>query len=656
MKDSDIYSALDATSEEDILLHFPKRYDDMATTDLNAPFTDGQKIVVFGSISTVAYLQGGRIIRLTAHSDNYNQDVSCMIFGQPFYMRVLSKAKKYFFLGSYREKSKVCMLSSVISSDSILVANRYKPYYALPSKVSQLSFYKLVLNIINNRNEYISDVLPKKYIEKYQLEDRLTAFKDVHIPTSYANVKRGLRVFKYEEALKYCLVSLYDKKNSSLIKKNNSIKIRKEDINKFILNLKFKLTKDQVESVREIVLDMDSETVMNRLLQGDVGTGKTIVAFISIYANYLRCGQSIMLAPTVTLAQQHFSRAKEVFKNYPLRIAELDNSLTSKEQKAVIKGLEDGTIDCVIGTQGVFSESVKYKNLTLAIADEQHKFGVEQRKKLLGKGTGVDLLSMSATPIPRTLSMIINSDINVSFLNEFPSKQREVLTKRISSLDPIIDKAITHALDVHKQVFIVTPKIEENEKSERLSSKAVYEQIVSKYGEDNVALLTGKVKKDEQEKIYSDFSKGKKLILVSTSLIEVGVDVQNAALMVIYEANYFGLASLHQLRGRIGRSGEGAMALLVYDGDDKEAIDKLDYLSTHDNGEDIAMFDLLHRGSGDLLSERQSGASILQVANFVSDHKIFECAKEDAAFILGHQSDSNNSSYLDYILSGQSIK
>jgi len=651
MKDSDIYSALDAVSEEDILLHFPKRYDDMATTDLNSPFTDGQKIVVFGNIGAVSYLQGGKIIRLIAHSENYNQDVSCMIFGQPFYMRVLSKSKKYFFLGSYKEKSKVCMLSSVISKDSILAANRYKPYYALPSKVSQLSFYRLVLNILNNRNEYISDVLPKKSIEKYQLENRFTAFKDVHIPTSYANVRRGLRVFKYEEALKYCLISLYDKKKSSLIKKNNSIRIRKEDINKFIINLKFRLTKDQTESVREIVLDMDSEVVMNRLLQGDVGTGKTIVAFIGIYANYLRCGQSIMLAPTVTLAQQHFARAKDVFKNYPLRIAELDNSLTPRQQKEVIRGLKEGTIDCVIGTQGVFSEAVKYKNLTLAIADEQHKFGVEQRRKLLEKGTGVDFLSMSATPIPRTLSMIINSDINVSFLNEFPSRQRKVLTKRVSSLDPLIDKAIAHALDVRKQVFIVTPKIEKSDKSSRLSSKAVYEQIVLKFGEDNVALLTGQVRKNEQEEIYSAFSSGKKLILVSTSLIEVGVDVQNAALMVIYEANYFGLASLHQLRGRIGRSGEGAMALLVYDGEDKDAIEKLDYLSAHDNGEDIAMFDLLHRGAGDLLSERQAGASILQVANFVSDYKIFECAKQDAAFILDHQSDPENSSYLDYILS-----
>ncbi|MCI2068682.1 MAG: DEAD/DEAH box helicase [Bacilli bacterium] len=649
MRTSEIYEKLKAVKEEDILLHFPKRYDDLSLTNLSLPFQDKEKVVIVGRPLKMTSIQGGKIIRLTILSKDERQ-ISGVFFGQPFYSHILKSLNTYFFFGVYKERQKAVMLSSALSITSPLVQNRYKPYYALPHEISQTNFYNLVLDILENRNDYIQEILPLRLREKYQLEDRLDAFVDVHVPSSEENIKRGLRVFKYEEALFYCLNSAYQKIQLSKVKKEGLTPIDKIKINQFILSLPYKLTSDQVQAVREIILDMDKEEVMSRLLEGDVGTGKTIVAFIALYANYLRGGQGVIMAPTLTLAEQHFIRAKEIFKNYPLRIVLLDNSLKPKEIKETEEMIKDGEADIIISTHFAFSEGVKYFNLSLAITDEQHKFGVAQREELVSKGHGVDSLMMSATPIPRTLSMIINSDLAVSILKQFPFKKRSVKTEIVSSSDPLIDKAIKRALQIHKQVFIVAPKIEKSEGSSRLSSQAVYEETKKAYGEENVALLTGRVKKADQQRIYDDFASGRKLILVATSLIEVGVDVKNAVLMIIYEANYFGLASLHQLRGRIGRSGEGAMALLVYDGEDEEATLKLNYLSNHDDGEEIALFDLEHRGGGDLSSQRQSGDSLLQVANFVSDYKVFECAKKDAEEILSDLANKDNSALLSLAL------
>jgi len=417
-------------------------------------------------------------------------------------------------------------------------------------------------------------------------------------------------------------------------------------INEFIKTLPYKLTNDQNKAIKEIVNDMDNSKIMNRLLEGDVGSGKTIVSFICMYANYLRKGQSCLLAPTKTLAKQHYANCLKTFKNTNINICFLDSQTTNKD---ILDKIRFGYFDIVIGTHVIFSEKVKFKNLTLSIIDEQHKFGVSQRQQIFKKGQTIDTLMMSATPIPQTLTKVVIDDLDVSILKEFPFKQRLVETRVINSLDPIIDKAIKRALDLKSQVYIVAPKIEEG-LSNKLSAKFIYSEIVSKYGEENVLLLNGKQKKEEQEQVYEKFSKGEKLILVSTSLIEVGVDVKNASLLIVYEANYFGLASLHQLRGRIGRNGQNALALLVYDGDDIDAIEKLDFIAKTNDGEQIAIYDLKHRGGGDLLSYRQVGSSILQVANFVDDKVIFEYAKSDAKEILENLDDSENNLFLKDLL------
>ena len=645
MKTSDIYSKLGAEKDEDILSHFPKRYEDLSLTDLSKKFYDNEKVVVLGYYEKMTLVQGGRLIRMNIKTDYYSLETPCVIYNQPFYARILKREKKYFFFGIYKNKSKTLMIIQIIADNSLLVQNRYKPYYNLKNGISQGVFYTLVRNLLSAHTDYILPVIPKKYREKYKLEDRVQAYKDVHIPVDINTINRGLRLFKYEEALKYCIKTIYAKKKASVEKKNTTAKIDKIKINEFIKNLNFKLTKDQTKSVVEIVEDMDKTVVMNRLLQGDVGTGKTVVAFIALYANFLRGGQGVLLAPTVALARQHYQTALSIFNIFPLNIQFLENTLTAKQKRDIKSELKKGNVDIIIGTHNVFSDDVIYKNLTLCIIDEQHKFGVKQRQKLLSKGSGLDRLMMSATPIPQTLSRIINSDLDVSFLDEFPFKERRVSTRLVNSTDEIIDREIQRCLTLNKQVFIVAPKIEKGDNSSRKSSALVYEEIAKEFGKDKVALLTGKTIKKEQEQIYSDFANGKKLILVSTSIIEVGVDVQNAGLMIIYAANYFGLASLHQLRGRIGRNGNPALTLLVYDGDDLDATEKLEYLTLHSKGQDVARFDLEQRGSGSLGSEKQSGDSDLQVANFVKDIKIFECAKADALEILSDLKNPENFNY-----------
>lgn len=649
MKNADIYNKLRAYNEEDILLHFPKSYDDMALSDLSVPLRDLQKVVLFGSPYKLVSLQGGRIIRLFVTSQE-GKNTPIMIFGQPFYSRVLKAAQAYYFIGTYKAKQKMIMVYSVIREDAPLVNNRYKPNYVLPHDISQASFYNLVLDILDNRNEYINEKLPLRLREKYALESRLQAFRDVHVPIDLKTVQRGLRVFKYEEALNYCLVGLYQKARQSAVKKKKMAPIDKKAINSFILSLPYKLTSDQVSCIREIVLDMDRETCMNRLLQGDVGTGKTIVAFLAMYANALRGGQAALMAPTLALAEQHYKKALEVFAATPFKPVLIDASMKKSDVESAFSDIGNGNISFVIGTQSLFNKGLVYNNLTLAIIDEQHKFGVEQREKFAAKGEGVDLLMMSATPIPRTLSMIVNTDLDVSFLHEFPSKKREVETRVVTSIDPLIKKAVSRALQVHRQVFVIAPKIEKGEGKGKLSSKALYESYCEEYGEDKVSFLTGRVSKEGQNEAYEDFQSGRKPILVSTSVVEVGIDVATAGLLIVYESNYFGLASLHQLRGRIGRDGEGALALLVYDGDDQEARQKLDYLAKHTDGEEVALYDLEHRGGGEIDTNKQSGESHLMAANFVTDYKVFACAKSDALEMLKAKDDKEYCSYVNQVL------
>ncbi|NCA96107.1 MAG: DEAD/DEAH box helicase [Methanomicrobia archaeon] len=380
---------------------------------------------------------------------------------------------------------------------------------------------------------------------------------------------------------------------------------------------------------------MDERSLMYRLLQGDVGTGKTLVAALGFYANYLRNDQGALMAPTDALARQHFKTFRELFKDTPMRIALLLGSTPKKERFQINMGLINHKIDLVIGTHALFSEDVNFSSLGLAVIDEQHRFGVNQRLLLASKGEHADLLLMSATPIPRTLALTLYGDLDVSTLSEFPFRQRNIVTKIVKMNDGLIDKTIKMALAQDKRIYIVAPVIDFSGRG-LVSVEELFKHYEKAYP-GQVSLLHGQMSIEDKTYALSDFVSGKTPIIVSTSVIEVGIDVKEASTMVIYAPTSFGLASLHQLRGRIGRDGQEATCLLVYDGDDEDEKDKLNVLVQSNDGFFIAEEDLRRRGPGELSGFRQSGIASFEFVNLIDDFKMFEAARNDAKDLLANE-------------------
>ncbi len=647
-----LYQAMDATTPEDLLRHFPSRYESLVPSAIEFPLVDGRRYVVKGVAEQIKSVEKYHCSIIRFQIPVVRNKLSCMVFNQPFYISKLrSNATKLFVL-YYSEARHYCVVSAIYDLDSPYVISGIKPCYSLPKAVSPSFFSSEIRKILAypmGADLYHSTV-PNRYREKYKLIDEYSAFRNVHMPRSEEDLHAGLRVFKYEDALSYCINSLKIKQNAAKRKRTKKTAISHEMVNQFVRELPFKLTGDQLTCIRDIVLDMESDTIMFRLLQGDVGTGKTIVSFATLYANYLRGLQGVLIAPTFELAAQHYQKALKIFERYSIKVRFLSGTQSASDKQVLLQDLKEKRIDILIGTHAALSDKVSFSALGLAIIDEQQLFGVRQREELIEKGPSVDFLMMSATPIPRTLSQIIHSDVSVSTLLAFPNGQRNVKTGVVRSTDPIIDQAVKKAIAAHRQVFVVAPKIEEGTKKTSSSSAvAVFRDFSKRYGEDQVQLLHGRIKKEEQEKIYRSFLENEKPILVATTVVEVGIDVSSAGLLIVYDANCFGLSSLHQLRGRIGRSGDFALALFVYDGSDKESQEKLNFLANNTDGLKISEFDLGHRGAGIYSGEKQSGKGTTMVANFVNDLQIYQVARENAEEILKDPQEPENAAYLKTI-------
>ncbi len=650
MNENELYRILNAQKGEDLLRHFPTRYESLLETPIPSDPKDGERIVVSGMATNIKSIPNSKVSLVRFKIEKNHKVLNCLLYGQDFYLNRLYSRQDSLFVLYYSEDRKVWSLYTVLDMDSYYVKTGIRPIYSLPKSVSSSYFSQVLKRLVTKgiQNNLYTSPLPQFLVEKYRLLDENNAYRAIHFPRNQQDLNEGLRVFKYEEALEYSIKSLVSKNKLSSRKKKGVCSISHNAVNSFVRSLPYKMTSDQLEAVREIITDMEKEEVMYRLLQGDVSTGKTAVAFTALYGNWLRGKQGVLMAPTYELARQHYQNALEFFKNErDVSIDFLASEGTARERKNILGRLETGISDILIATHSAISKDVKFRDLGLAIVDEQQLFGVEQREELMNKGNA-DLLMLSATPIPRTLSQIVNADIDVSTLTQFPTGERKVRTNVIRSTDPLLLQAIEKALKAKRQIFIVAPRIEGNDNS-NLSAESVYDQIVERFGEENCQLMHGRIKKEERQVIYSKFVSGEKLILVSTTVIEVGVDVSRAGLLVVYEANYFGLSTLHQLRGRIGRSGEFALCLLVYDGHDKEAKEKLQFLADNTNGLDISQYDMKIRGSGSYSGSRQSGKSELKVCNFVDDSNIFMAAKKDAQYILENTQIEENRRYLDKI-------
>lgn len=638
MNKFELLEKLQVSSDIEILEKLPSRYIDLSPLSDDIFLGDGRMIRGCYQIYEVKTNRAHGIIRFGAKNSVNGISHSFIIYNQMFYLNRIATGKTLFIVGRYSARFKSIVVSAVYELSSWFVQSEIKPFYRLPGGIGQSYFMNVIDNILHSSlMRYIGNNVPDEFVKKYRLIPRGQAFKIVHQPDGKKQLQEGLRTFKYEEALAYCMKMEVNKRLRSIYKKGAHLSIDRNEMNALVKTLPFSLTKDQIQCTKEIMDDMDSSNVMFRILQGDVGTGKTAVALLSLFANTIRGGQGVLFAPTTSLAIQHYKNALSFYSGFNVKVGLLISNMKQSQKKKLLEELACGDIDVLISTQAGIEKGVTFKKLTLSIIDEQQQFGVDQRMTMMKKGDYVDTLMMSATPIPRTMSRIVFGDLDISELKEFPKGiTRHVDTKVVNSQSQLISKAINRALEIKRQVFVVVPRIDgdEEDESNKLSAKEVYDDYVKEYGEDKVQLLHGRMKKDEQNEVLNKFRNNEKPILISTSIIEVGVDVQEACLMIIYSANYFGLSALHQLRGRVGRNGKNGLTLLVYDGDDDQAIDKLNYLATHTDGFDISQYDLKSRGAGDWAGTDQSGHDGLSVINFDKDRKIFECAMEDAKEIL----------------------
>lgn len=638
MNKFELLEKLQVSSDIEILEKLPSRYIDLSPLSDDIFLDDGRMIRGCYQIYEVKTNRAHGIIRFGAKNSVNGICHSFIIYNQMFYLNRIATGKTLFIVGRYSARFKSIVVSAVYELSSWFVQSEIKPFYRLPGGIGQSYFMNVIDNILHSSlMQYIGNNVPDEFVKKYRLIPRGQAFKIVHQPDGKKQLQEGLRTFKYEEALAYCMKMEVNKRLRSIYKKGAHLSIDRNKMNALVKKLPFSLTKDQIQCTKEIMDDMDSSNVMFRILQGDVGTGKTAVALLSLFANTIRGGQGVLFAPTTSLAIQHYKNALSFYSGFNVKVGLLISNLKQSQKKKLLEELACGDIDVLISTQAGIEKGVTFKKLTLSIIDEQQQFGVDQRMTMMKKGDYVDTLMMSATPIPRTMSRIVFGDLDISELKEFPKGiTRHVDTKVVNSQSQLISKAINRALEIKRQVFVVVPRIDgdEEDESNKLSAKEVYDDYVKEYGEDKVQLLHGRMKKDDQNEVLNKFRNNEKPILISTSIIEVGVDVQEACLMIIYSANYFGLSALHQLRGRVGRNGKNGLTLLVYDGDDDQAIDKMNYLATHTDGFDISQYDLKSRGAGDWAGTDQSGHDGLSVINFDKDRKIFECAMEDAKEIL----------------------
>ena len=620
-------------SFKDVLFHLPRKYENLTPTHENN-LTDKERVVLVGNI--VGSIQTRKFPRISVSKFSFvtlKKNVFYVeAWNRPYLSNIVEEGAVYTLVGNYdASKNKINFIN--MTKGTPKKEDCIKPIYSLNRNIENFEYIALVNRAFTNLEpSMIYDEIPPYFKSKYRLLSKYEALHFVHKPTSYDDIHKGLRVLKYEECLLFCLkTQMIRSKNKESIDYVKT-KIDVDKVNEFINNLPYKLTSDQLKAVNEALKDMNSPNLMYRLLQGDVGTGKTLVAAIALYGNYLRGDQGAFMAPTDALAKQHYKNLYKMFAPLGIKVGLLVGSKSVKDRAAVRRALINKEIDIVVGTHVLFSKDINYLSLGLAIVDEQHKFGVNQRMLLASKGSHADLMLMSATPIPRTLALTLYGDLDVSTLVEFPHKERKITTKIIKEKDKILMEKINEALANNKRVFIVAPNILETE-----NSVTSVEQLFARYllkFPGKVSLLHGKLEQDDKDFVLKDFEEGRTPILISTSVIEVGIDVSDAEVMIIYDPTHFGLASLHQLRGRIGRNGKEATCLLVYEDNNEEDLEKLNVLVNSNDGFYIAEQDLKMRGPGELSGVRQSGITNFAYVNLVNDFRMFEAAREDAKFIL----------------------
>lgn len=610
-------------SAEDLIRNYPYRFLIFAKRDINNPkyydefVSDG----IVESMPTLNFFRG-KMNRLTFRCNVQNKIVKVVIFNRAFLKQNIIIGKEVTIIGKYDPKKETIVATNIRLGNLNKV--EIEPVYHLCKGITSKqmnAFIKKALSVVKENNN-----IPKELISKYNLMSEDEAIRIIHNPKDEESLKTALKTLKYEEIFTYMknikLLKIKNEVHKDVYKKEVSLNM----VNDFINSLPFKLTSDQEKIVFKMLDEICGDTLMNRLLQGDVGSGKTIVAFIISYALYTGGYQTSFMAPTEVLARQHYKNACDLFKDTNFKVGLLTGKMTLKEKRKVYEKIEKNEIDMLIGTHALISDKVVWNNLGLVITDEQHRFGVNQRQTLKNKGLNVEVLMMSATPIPRTYALTIYGDTDTSSIKTKPSGRIPVITK-VKKEDEIKDvlEEIYKALKNQNQVYVIAPMIEENDDSNYANVYDLKRKFNLAFKNYNVEVLHGKMTNEEKEKVMDEYAKGNIDILISTTVIEVGVDVKNATVMVIFDADRFGLSTLHQLRGRVGRNSLQSYCYLISDKDTK----RLKIMEEENDGYKISEADFKLRGQGDLFGSRQSGTLSFKLSDVRKDYDLLVKVRDD---------------------------
>lgn len=636
---------LGIVTSEDLLFYYPFRYDILKKSNIEELKQD-DKIVIDGLIESVpsVFHINRRLDKMNFRFAIEGKLLQVVIFNRAFLKSKLSVGTTVTVIGKYDPKH-----NTIVANDIYLMplpkTPRIDPVYHSYGGIGgkQIRSY---LEQIFKEDICITDYIPEGIREKYQFMDKERSLKQIHFPTNTNSLKSALLRAKYEELFLFMLKMNYlkqEKTHDCGLKRELSF----QKIEMFINKLPFTLTDDQFNCVKEIYKDLKEPRRMNRLVQGDVGSGKTIVSFIAMYMNHLSGYQSALMAPTEILARQHYKKLVEIFETYEINVAILTGKTKAKEKKEIYEGLRKGTISIVVGTHALISDGVEYQNLGLVITDEQHRFGVNQRSNLKNKGTTPDILYMSARPIPRTYALTIYGDMDVSNIHTMPNGRLPIITtlKKNSEIRDVLESMYQELKKGH-QVYVIAPLIEESEKIDLENVTLLEEKMKKAFGRFyQIGVLHGKMTPKEKEEVMLNFEQNKIQILISTTVVEVGVDVPNATMIVIFDSERFGLSALHQLRGRVGRNDLQSYCILISD-IEKE---RLSILTKTTDGFKISEEDFKLRGSGDLFGVRQSGDMQFQIADLKKDFSILMRAKEDSEAYISNGKIEGNEILKGYI-------
>ena len=644
-----LLSKIGINTVDDLVTHYPFRYEFLVRGNLEET-NDGDHIIIDGKIESSPIL-----VRFKAGLNKMNFRlvtasgvVGVSIFNRAFLKSQLTVGTTVTVIGKF-DKPKNVITASEIKMESLSNKVKIEPVYHLTSGLTNKNMALYINMALLSQSKEIHDSIPLKYQEKYNFSNKRMALNIVHNPPSKEKLKEAMIRLKYEELFEFMFKINYLKEENKKVNSGIERDIDESKVNEFISKLPYELTKDQVTAVNTIIKDLKSKSRMNRLLQGDVGSGKTIVSFIAMYANYLSGYQSALMAPTEILATQHFSNLKDIFKDFNLNMALLTGSTPKKEKDLIYEELKNGDIDIIVGTHALIQEDVTYHNLGLVITDEQHRFGVNQRANLQNKGQKPDTLYMSATPIPRTYALTIYGDMDVSTIKTRPKGRKKIKTvvKTNKEIKDVLEMMYEELKQGH-QIYVIAPLIEESENSDLTNVNDLKEKMTLAFGSKyKIDLVHGKMASAAKELIMNEFLQNKVQILISTTVIEVGVDVPNATMMVIFNAERFGLSTLHQLRGRVGRSELQSSCILISDNDTK----RLEIMESTNDGFEISEEDFKLRGHGDLFGTKQSGDMTFKIADLKADYKILLQAREDSLeYLLDKENDANKLRLINTII------